>query len=223
MIDMCKYLGVIVVIFITILIISRSLNWQSNILKFMTLREGMKLRSVLPKDEDDDEEDEEDEQEEEFNVEDFDAEDFREKLRDLLDLSEEMYNKHGKAYGAIIPGYHSTKIMRGIAYVKGLWDEKNDEWKKKAFSELAESKFLEYNEELYKLAKYYDNIIEKADTKDSYKEQYDDLKKIYGVTGVTYIKRIVGIILDKEMDLDMELDMELDTNYSGKSGSSFFS
>ena len=94
MIDTCKYLGVIVVVFITILIISRSLNWQSNILKFMTLREGMKLRSVLPKDEDDDEEDEE---EEEFNVEDFDAEDFRVKLRDLLDLSEEMYNKHGKA------------------------------------------------------------------------------------------------------------------------------
>ena len=42
MIDTCKYLGVIVVIFTTILIISRSLNWQSDILKFMTLREGMK-------------------------------------------------------------------------------------------------------------------------------------------------------------------------------------
>ena len=113
--------------------------------------------------------------------------------------------------------------MQGIAYVKGLWDEKNDEWKKKAFSKLAESKFLEYNEQLYKLAKYFDNIFEKAETKDSYKEQYDEFKKIYGVTGMTYIKRIVGIILDKEMDLDMELDMELDTNYSGKSGSSFFS
>ena len=50
----------------------------------MTLREGMKSG------EDDDEEDEE---EEEFNDEDFDAEDFR-VLRDLLDLLEEMYNKH---------------------------------------------------------------------------------------------------------------------------------
>lgn len=209
MIDTCKYLGVIVVVFITILIISRSLNWQSNILKFMTLREGMQS------DEDDDEEDEE---EEEFNDEDFDAEDFRVKLRDLLDLLDEMYNKHGMAYRNIIPGYNRP-LMQGIAYVKGLWDEKNDEWKEKAFSELAESKFLKYNKQLYKSAKYYDNIIEKAETKDSYKEQYDEMKKVYGVTGMTYIKRIIGIILDKEMDIDMELDTDL----PGKSGSSFFS
>ena len=209
MIDTCKYLGVIVVVFITILIISRSLNWQSNILKFMTLREGMKSG------EDDD--DEEDEEEEEFNDEDFDAEDFRVKLRDLLDLSEEMYNKHGKAYAAIIPGYNRP-VMQGIAYVKGLWDEENDEWKEKAYSELAESKFLKYNKNLYKSAKYYDNIIEKAETKDSYKEQYDELKKVYGVTGIIYIKRIIGIVLDKEM----ELDIELDTDLPGKSGSRFF-
>ena len=209
MIDTCKYLGVIVVVFITILIISRSLNWQSNILKFMTLREGMKSG------EDDDEEDDE---EEEFNDEDFDAEDFRVKLRDLLDLLDEMYNKHGKAYGNIIPGYNRP-VLQGISYVKGLWDEENDEWKEKAYSELAESKFLNYNKQLYKSAKYFDNIIEKAETKDSYKEQYDGLKEYYGVTGMTYIKRIIGIILDKEMDLDMELDTDL----PGKSGSSFFS
>ena len=201
MIDTCKYLGVIVVIFITILIISRSLNWQSNILKFMTLREGMQS------DEDDDEE------EEEFNDENFDAEDFRVKLRDLLDLSEEMYNKHGTAYGNIIPGYNRP-VLQGISYVKGLWDEEEDEWKEKAYSEKAESKFLNYNKNLYKSAKYFDNIIEKAETKDSYKKQYDDMKEHYGVTGMTYIKRIIGIILDKEMDIDTDLP--------GKSGSSLF-
>ena len=42
-VDTCKYLAIILIITITcytILIIFRSLNWQTNILKSMTLREG---------------------------------------------------------------------------------------------------------------------------------------------------------------------------------------
>ncbi len=183
MIDTCKYLGVIVVVFITILIISRSLNWQANILKFMTLREGMQS------DEDDDEEEEE---------EGFDPDDFRDKAKNLLDLLEEINIKHGTLYTDSLIG-NNKALIQSLDYVKGLWDEEEDEWKEKAYSELAESKFVNYNKNILKTAKDYDKIIEKAETKESYKIKYDSMKKKYGETGVTYIKQGIGIVLNKEM------------------------
>ena len=211
MIDTCKYLGVIVVIFITILIISRSLNWQSNILKFMTLREGMQS------DEDDDDKKKTKKEKEEEMIKEindaFDPDDFRVKVKKLLDLYKEIEKTQGKMYIGALIGMNRV-LIRDIDYVKNLWDEEEDEWKEKAYSEKAESKLKKYNLSMFYTANIFDEIFEKAETKESYKKKYDDMKEHYGVTGMTYIKRIIGIILDKEMDIDTDLP--------GKSGSSLF-
>ena len=44
------------------------------------------------------------------------------------------------------------------------------------------------------------------------------MKKIYGEKGVTYIKRAISIVLDKDMDMDMDMD----TNLGKKSSMGFF-
>ena len=196
MIDTCKYLGVIVVIFITLLIISRSLNWQSNILKFMTNREG------FPSEEDSDEEEEEEEE--------FDPDDFREMAKKLLDLLEEINEKEGELYIKNTIG-KNIRILRDIDYMKSLWNKPEDEWKDKAYSELAESKFVNYNKLIFKVAKNFDKTFEEAETKETSKRKYNVLKKLYGETGILYIQRATGIVLDKEMDF-----------LSNDSGVSFF-
>ena len=205
-IDTCKYLAIVLIITITcytILIIFRSLNWQSNILKSMTLREG------FPFGDDDSDDDSDDDTEEEF-----DSDDFREKAKKLLDLYEEIEKTEGMIYISLF----DKGMMRDLHYVKGLWDEEEDEWKEKAYSELAESKFKKYNINMVGLSKTFDKVIEKAETKESYKKKYDNMKKIYGEKGVTYIKRAISIVLDKDMDLDMDMD----TNLGKKPSMSFF-
>ena len=141
-IDTCKYLAIILIITITcytILIIFRSLNWQTNILKSMTLREG------FPFDDDDDDDDDDDkkktkkEKEEEMIKEindEFDPDDFREKVRKMLDLYKEIEKTQGKMYIGALIGMNRV-VIRDIDYVKNLWDEEEDEWKEKAYSELA--------------------------------------------------------------------------------------
>ena len=217
-IDTCKYIAIILIITITcytILIIFRSLNWQSNILKSMTLREGFPFGDD---DDDDDKEKTKKEKEEEMvkEINDaFDPDDFREKARKMLDLYEEIEKTEGKMYIGMY-GMNNRGFIRDIDYVKSLWDEEEDEWKEKAYSEKAESKFKNYNLTMFSAARRSDEIFEKAETKESYKKIYDNMKEFYGETGITYIKRVVSIVLDKDMDMDMDMDL------GKKSSMSFF-
>ncbi len=209
-IDTCKYLAIILIITITcytILIIFRSLNWQTNILKSMTLREGFPFGD--DDDDDDDKKKTKEEKEEEMIKEindEFDPDDFREKARKILDLLKEIEKTQGKAY---IFYMIDKEFMRDFDYLKSLWDEEEDEWKEKAYSEKAESKFKKYNFSMFYFAMIFDEIFEKAETKESYKKKYDFWQGQYGKTGITYIKRTIGIVLDKDMDLDMDMDTNL--------------
>ena len=176
----------------------------------MTLREGYTFS--IGGNDDDDESDEkktakekQEEMKKEINDA-FDAEEFREKAKKLIDLYEEIEKTQGKAYIGALIGMNK-ELIRDIDYVKNLWDEEKDEWKKKAYEELAESKFKKYNLSMFFFANIFDEIIEKAETDERNKEKYDNMKEIYGKTGITYIKRIFGIVLDKDMDFDMDMDM----------------
>ena len=91
----------------------------------------------------------------------FDPDDFREKVKKLLDLYKEIEKTQGKAY---IFSRIDRSLMRDIDYLKSLWDEEEDEWKEKAYSEKAESKFKKYNLSMFFLANIFDEIFEKAET-----------------------------------------------------------
>ena len=218
-IDTCKYLAIvaiITIIFYTTLIIYRSLNWQSNVLKSMTLREGLSFGN------DDDDDSDKKKTAKEINDE-FDPDDFREKARKMLDLYEEIEKTQGKMYIGALIGMNRT-LIRDIDYVKNLWDEEEDEWKEKAYSELAESKFKKYNLTMLSAAVIFDEIIEKAETKESYQKKYEGIKDFYGIIGTTYIKRLTSITLDKDMDIDMDMDMDMDmdVDLGKKSSMGFF-
>tara|TARA_Y100001935_G_scaffold43443_1_gene35558 strand:- start:299 stop:841 length:543 start_codon:yes stop_codon:yes gene_type:complete len=180
----------------------------------MTLREGFPFGD---NDDDDDKKKTKEEKEQEMikEINDaFDPDDFRVKVKKLLDLYKEIEKTQGKAY---IFSMVDRTYMRDIDYLKSLWDEEEDEWKEKAYSEKAESKLKKYNLTMFYTANIFDEIFEKAETKESYKKKYDNMKEHYGKTGITYIKRIISIVLDKDM-----ADLDMDTNLGQKSNGSFF-
>jgi hypothetical protein len=178
----------------------------------MTISEGFSLG--IDGDDDDDKSDKqktEKEKREEMITEindAFDPDDFREKLKKLLDLYKEIEKTEGKIYIGMFTNMNRG-IKKDIDYVKDLWDEDEDEWEERAYKELAETKFKKYNFQFSFGAIVFDEILEKAETDESYKKKYDWYKDYYGKTGITYIKRAISIVLDKDMDVDMDMDMDL--------------
>ena len=194
--DTCKYLAIMIIIFYTTLIISRSLNWQSNIIKFMTIREGYTGGDIFG-DDSDDSDDSDDEEEEEF-----DPDDFRDKVRKLLDLFDDIEKKEGSSYIKIYFGYLEEDLNKA----RELWDEDEDEWKEDAYSEANETRLENYYNQLMPHVKIIDKMFENKNShKGGYKKRYDKLKKQYGESGVAYTKRGISILLDKDMGMDMDM------------------
>jgi len=192
--DTCKYLAIMIIIFYTTLIISRSLNWQSNIIKFMTIREGY-IGGDIFGDDSDDSDDSDDEEEEEF-----DPDDFRDKVRKLLDLFDDIEKKEGSHYFNMYFGYLEEDLNKA----RELWDEDEDEWMEDAYSEANETRLENYYNQSMPQAKILDKMFENQKSpKGGYKKSYDKFKKKFGESGITYTKRGISILLDKDMGMDM--------------------
>jgi hypothetical protein len=186
--DTCKYLAIMIIIFYTTLIISRSLNWQSNIIKLMTIREGY-IGGDIFGDDSDDSDDSDDEEEEEF-----DPDDFRDKVRKILDLLDDIKKKEGEGYFKIYFG--GLEQTDDYKLARELWDEDEDEWMEDAYSEANETRLENYYNKLMPYAKNIDKKFENQKSPKGFKKQY-------GETGITYAKRGLSILLDKDMGMDM--------------------
>ena len=132
--DTCKYLAIMIIIFYTTLIISRSLNWQSNIIKFMTIREGFAGGDIFGDDSDDEEEEEEEEEEGGG----FDPDDFRDKVRKILDLFDDIKKKEGEGYFKMYFG--GLEKTDDYKLARELWDEDEDEGMEDAYSTANETR-----------------------------------------------------------------------------------
>ena len=193
--DTCKYLAIMIIIFYTTLIISRSLNWQSNIIKFMTIREGYIGGDIFGDDSDDSDDEEEEE---------FDPDDFRDKVRKILDLLDDIKKKEGEGYFTIFFG--GLEQTDDYKLARELWDEDEDEWMEDAYSTANETRLENYYNKLMPYAKNIDKMFENQTShKGGYKKKYDEFKKHNGETGITYAKRGLSILLDKDMGMGMDM------------------
>tara|TARA_Y100000768_G_scaffold387825_1_gene380483 strand:- start:2155 stop:2739 length:585 start_codon:yes stop_codon:yes gene_type:complete len=178
-----RYLAVVITIIVPIIII---INLQGNIINnLISYKEGFDLFK-------------EDNEDESYDEKDFDADDSRDKIIKILELFDTLKEKEGNVYLNNI----SKEVLRDINYLESLWDEENDEWKEKAYNELAEKKIKGYTKRAFNFSKKVNKIFENYDSDEINEKAYQDMKKSYGETGVNYIKQFVGIVLDIEMEYD---------------------
>jgi len=154
----------------------------------MTIREGY-IGGDIFGDDSDDSDDSDDEEEEEF-----DPDDFRDKVRKLLDLFDDIKKKEGEGYFKIYFG--GLEQTDDYKLARELWDEDEDEWMEDAYSEANETRLENYYNKLMPYAKNIDKKFENQKSPKGFKKQY-------GETGITYAKRGLSILLDKDMGMDM--------------------
>jgi len=156
----------------------------------MTIREGFAGGDIFGDDSDDEEEEEEEEEEGGG----FDPDDFRDKVRKILDLFDDIKKKEGEGYFKMYFG--GLEKTDDYKLARELWDEDEDEWMEDAYSTANETRLENYYNKLMPYAKNIDKMFENQKSPKGFKKQY-------GETGITYAKRGLSILLDKDMGMDM--------------------